>query len=127
MDEQSKSVISDIADYLNNGLSAEETAASLPAGKVDPVVLVRCIMKMLMEQRERFLVLTIKDGVPDELLVQTSDRKNAERHFLDACSTRISNFDEYNHHDIEAVLSEGYAEYGTGCVCMLDLSNTREV
>jgi hypothetical protein len=74
-----------------------------------------------------FLVMTIKDNVPDELLIQTESRKTAELHFLDACGTRISNFDEYNHHDIEAVLSDGYAEYGTGCVCMLDLSNTRTV
>ena len=74
-----------------------------------------------------FVVMTIRDNVPDDLLLQTENLKVATAHFLDACQERMSNFDEYTTEDIAAILQSGYAEIGCLSVCLLDLSNTRTV
>ena len=71
-----------------------------------------------------FLVMVNdKDGILNELAHVGFNRQDAERHFLYVCDEKISNFDEYDHDDIEAVLDDGYAKYGRGCVMFIDTSN----
>lgn len=68
-----------------------------------------------------FIVLiNDNEGILNELVHVGCDRKNAERHFLSTCDERISNFDEYNHDDIEAVLGNGYEKFGGGVVMLID-------
>ena len=69
--------------------------------------------------------MTITDNLPNELLFATNSQEEATEHFLDACETHISNFDEYTDEDVENVLNDGYERIGAiGSVVMLDLSNT---
>lgn len=68
-----------------------------------------------------YLILTIRSNVVDETVL-LNDRDIAEKHFLDTCSTSISNWDEYTADDIEAVLDNGYVEKIDGSVCFLDLT-----
>lgn len=42
------------------------------------------------------------------------DDFEAENIFEESCKTHISNFDEYTLKDIEALLEQGYEEYGRG-------------
>ena len=63
-------------------------------------------------------VVVIKEGVVDTIKVCT-DGEHAERVFLDECSTRLSNWDDYDGEDIEAIVEQGYEEYGNdGSICL---------
>lgn len=59
------------------------------------------------------VIVNFKDGrVQDVVLAQ--EKEKAEKEFLDMCRSNISNFDEYDADDIEAILGDGMEQYGGG-------------
>lgn len=70
-----------------------------------------------------FIVMTIKDNVPEDIIGVFIVRELAQKCFLDACSTRLSNWDEYDNEDKEALLDQGYEEFGNGSITYIDLKN----
>jgi len=71
-----------------------------------------------------YLVMTIKAGLPDDLVWLGNNYEQGKKVFLDRCSTDVSNWDEYDAEDIEACLNDGYCEYGRiSAVVFLDLTN----
>jgi hypothetical protein len=68
-------------------------------------------------------VVLIKEGVVDEcvLILGTSREEvaaKAEETFFNRCSTRLSNWDDYDSEDREAIIEQGYEEWGTGSICI---------
>lgn len=62
-------------------------------------------------------VVVIRDGVVyDHVLCD--DSEHAERVFLDKLAERLSNWDEYDADQRQAVLDNGYEEFGSGSVCL---------
>lgn len=61
-----------------------------------------------------FLVLVNKDSVLEEIAHVGVDRQVAEQRFIEVCSERISNWDEYTPADVAAVLENGYEMFGKG-------------
>ncbi|MFC1617635.1 hypothetical protein ACFL2K_05395 [Candidatus Margulisiibacteriota bacterium] len=62
-------------------------------------------------------VVVIKDSVIEEnVLVNSSEQ--AEEIFLDKCQEYIWNYDEYTAGDIEAILEQGYANFGSNSICI---------
>jgi len=44
------------------------------------------------------------------------NREDAELRLIDVIAYTISNFDEYEHEDVEAIREQGYERYGAGIV-----------
>ena len=59
-------------------------------------------------------------GILNELVLVTTDRDKAQEHFLDTCSTKLSNWDEYTQSDKDALLDQGYEKFGNGVVMLID-------
>ena len=67
-----------------------------------------------------FLVMVNdSDGILNELVLVT-DRDKAQKHFLDTCSTKLSNWDEYTPADKDALLDLGYEKFGGGIVMLIN-------
>lgn len=69
------------------------------------------------------LVISYNDGVLEPIVV-CSTSEEAEAKFLELCREKIWNFDEYTPGDIEAILDNGYEQYGAGnsiCIHHLNL------
>lgn len=62
-------------------------------------------------------VIVVKNNVVEENVL-CRDGKHAEKVFLDKLAERLSNWDEYDQDDIDAVLDNGYEEFGNGSVCL---------
>lgn len=62
-------------------------------------------------------VTVVKDNVVDSLWI-FPDVESAEKKFLDECSTRLSNWDEYTQDDIDSILADGYEKFGNGSICL---------
>ena len=68
-------------------------------------------------------VVVIKDSVIDENYLFRGDDNDdivqrAEKKFLDACATNVSNWYEYSEEDKNNALDDGYVEFGRGSVCI---------
>ncbi len=64
------------------------------------------------------ILLIIRDSVVDSAII-CKNGADLEKKFLDACELHISNFDKYNNEDKEAIMDNGYEEFGTGnSICM---------
>jgi hypothetical protein len=72
-----------------------------------------------------YVVVVNEDNILRELLCVTKDAKIAEDHFLSACKTNISNWDQYNEADRDAVLEDAFAQYGNCAVVLMDVSNVK--
>ena len=73
----------------------------------------------------RYLVMTIKNNVPDEIAFLTDDRKEAEEVFIEECKANVPNFEQQTKEDIDDILADGFVEYDkVKSVCLLDLINT---
>lgn len=59
-----------------------------------------------------YLVMVNKDNLPQDVVLVTTDRDKATAQFLDTCSERLSNWDEYSPDDKEALLDLGYEHFG---------------
>jgi|688.fasta_scaffold439519_2 hypothetical protein len=72
------------------------------------------------DEEETVSVIAIKNGVVEECYNFSGKNdeiaKLAEKKFLELCSDKISNFDEYTPDDITAILDDGLAEYGGGSI-----------
>lgn len=66
----------------------------------------------------KIAVIEIKDSVLHEMhWCATSEE--AEAKFLELCRENITNFEEYTADDIEAILENGYEQYGsTNSICI---------
>jgi hypothetical protein len=65
------------------------------------------------------IVVVVKDGIVDEAVI-CKDDEHAKRVFLDLCAERISNWGDYTVKDIDAVLEQGFEEFGNGSVCLVN-------
>jgi len=67
-------------------------------------------------------VTVIADGVVEYTRLFIGERETisteAEEYFLSVCRERLSNFDEYDKDDIQAILDNGYEEFGNGSICL---------
>ena len=71
-------------------------------------------------------VIVVKAGVVEEnhLFMGENAAHEAERCFFDMCSTHVSNWDEYDGSDMDAILEQGYEKFGSGSICINWPSNT---
>jgi hypothetical protein len=74
-----------------------------------------------------YIVVVNVDNVPREIVCVTPDAKIAEDHFLDACKTHVSNWDEHTAEDREAILEDAYCQFGhpNSAVVLMDISNVK--
>lgn len=67
---------------------------------------------------EKAVIVVIKYGVVHEATL-VKNGENPEEIFLSKCREYISDFDSYSKEDIDAILDNGYDEFGTGnSVCL---------
>jgi hypothetical protein len=62
-------------------------------------------------------VIVVKGGVVHENIL-CENAEHQERVFLDKLAEYLSNWDEYDADDRQAVMDNGYEEFGSGSVCM---------
>ena len=62
-------------------------------------------------------VIVVREGVVSENIL-CRDAEHAERVFLDKLAECLSNWDEYDQDDRDAVLDNGYEQFGNGSVCL---------
>ena len=62
-------------------------------------------------------VVVVKHDVVDEIFLCDGEEAAGEK-FLDECSTRISNWDEYSDGDIDTVIMDGYEKFENGSICI---------
>jgi hypothetical protein len=74
---------------------------------------------------EQVAVVIVDKDVVDELFICENSEK-AEKKFLDECSTRISNWDEYTSDDIDAILDNGYEAFGNGSICIVHPTSEKD-
>lgn len=67
-----------------------------------------------------YLVIINKNNLPQDMVLVTTDLDKAQAQFLDTCSTQISNWDEYDQDDKDALLDLGYEQTGDGAVVLID-------
>jgi len=67
-----------------------------------------------------YLVQVSKHNILDALVYVGCDREVAIGHFFDTCSTCISNWDEYDQNDKDALLDAGYERFDHGAVLLID-------
>jgi hypothetical protein len=71
-----------------------------------------------------FLVMTIEDNIPKDIVLLTENREEAESCFLGLCEEVI---EELNGEMRECLLDEGYCDLGEeGSIVYLDLSNAKK-
>ena len=58
-----------------------------------------------------YLIMVIEDNLPQDVILVTADLHMAQSQFLDTCSERLSNWDEYTAGDRDGLLDDGYCEY----------------
>jgi hypothetical protein len=59
----------------------------------------------------------VREGIVSENIL-CRDGEHAERVFLDKLAECLSNWDEYDQDDRDAVLDNGYEQFGNGSVCL---------
>jgi hypothetical protein len=62
-------------------------------------------------------VVVIKDNLVHDNIM-CNDNVHAEKVFFDKLAENLSNWDEYTEEDREAVLEDGYENFGNGSVCL---------
>jgi len=72
-----------------------------------------------------YVVVVNEDNILREVVCVTKDAKVAEDHFLDACKTNSSNWDEYEIEDVAAFLEDAYYQFGNQAVVLMDVSNVK--
>lgn len=71
-----------------------------------------------------FVVMTIRDNVPDNVISISLSRQKAHEVFLRSCSAFVPDWDEYTTEDKETLLDEGYIEFGDNqCLTYVDCSS----
>ena len=57
-----------------------------------------------------FLVLTLNNGLPDEMLHIGDDREKANTEFISAAKTRVPRWDSFTDEDVSNILDDGHVE-----------------
>jgi hypothetical protein len=72
---------------------------------------------------ENVTVVEVVDGVPSQVFLYSGEHQEisakAEETFLQICRENIHNFDEYTQSDIEAILENGYEQWGDNSVAIV--------
>ena len=63
-------------------------------------------------------VVVVRDKVVDALWLFDSVVKATVK-FFDECASSLSNWEDYTVEDRDAVIMDGYAEFGKGSVCIV--------
>ena len=62
-------------------------------------------------------IIVVRDNVVSENIL-CRDGEHAKTVFLAKLAECLSNWDEYDQKDIDAILDDGYEQFGTGSVCL---------
>ena len=74
-----------------------------------------------------YIVLKIKDNLPQDVYCVTEDYDTVTRRFVEVCREQVSNFDEFTADDIDSCLDDGFCEMVNGSmICLMDVSNWNE-
>lgn len=67
-----------------------------------------------------FMVQVNRGDVLDEITHVGVNQEEARAHFLDACKVNLSNFGEYTPDDVSKIINDGYCQFGSGAVVLID-------
>lgn len=74
-----------------------------------------------------FLVASFEDNVLNMIHHYGENREKAELAFLATVREKVSNWDEYTHSDVEAILDLGFEGYGCGVINFIDTSGWEDM